>query len=320
MPRVLVALTAGAAAASVAIVRGGPGAGPRPGRGGGWDFNLAQSPFQRSEVGAAADRRSHLRGWLPRREPDHRQHGRVRHLGGRVARCASRCRGGEPPRASRRSGGTSTSWAGSAAPRTAAASPLPPAGGEPLKRLPDAPTARAAMGFAARGAKLFAAGGQNDRSFELRRLEVYDVRKRRWRRLTRCPPGATTHRGGPRTEPSGRSAGAGRAAEPAHGRALRPGRGPLAASAKLTLPAAASRRRSQTLDHRLRRRGPGLRRDHDRRGRPRCLRAHPTWSLNPADAGRRRPRGARQADSSTSSRAAAAGPPGVEHRRAPGPR
>ncbi len=57
------------------------------------------------------------------------------------------------------------------------------------KRLPDAPTARAAMGFAAGAGKLYAAGGQASGNFELRRLEVYDLSRRRWRRRTPMPTG-----------------------------------------------------------------------------------------------------------------------------------
>jgi Kelch motif len=190
MPRVLVALAAGAAAASVAIVAASGERTPTE-RGGGWDSNLAQSPFQRSEVGAAriGDRIYVVGGFLGdgrttgsmaaydisedewhtlRALPQPANHPGVTSLRGKLY-----VLGGQRGTQNRRSDAL---WRYN--PKT-----------NRWKRLPDAPTARAAMGFASRGRKLFAAGGQNDRSFELRQLQVYDVRKRKWRRLDPMPTG-----------------------------------------------------------------------------------------------------------------------------------
>lgn len=191
MPRVLVALAAGVAAASVAIVAANGERTPVERRGGGWDSTLAQSPFQRSEVGAAriGDRIYVVGGFLGDGSttgsmaaydisddewhtlpslPLPANHPGVASLRGKLY-----VLGGQRGTQNRRSDALfrynpqTRRW----------------------KRLPAAPTARAAMGFAARGKKLFAVGGQNDRSFELRQLEVYDVRKHKWRRLDPMPTG-----------------------------------------------------------------------------------------------------------------------------------
>lgn len=57
------------------------------------------------------------------------------------------------------------------------------------RRLPDAPTARAAHGLVAIGSKLYAAGGYSDTDTELRTLEVYDSERRSWRRGPPMPTG-----------------------------------------------------------------------------------------------------------------------------------
>ncbi len=60
------------------------------------------------------------------------------------------------------------------------------------RRLPAAPTARAAHALAAIDGRLYAAGGAND-SGSLRSLEVYDIRRRRWRRGPSFPGPARNH-------------------------------------------------------------------------------------------------------------------------------
>jgi Kelch motif len=57
------------------------------------------------------------------------------------------------------------------------------------RRLPAAPTARAAMGMTAANRKLYAVGGAEDGNSALRRLEVYHVGKRRWRTRAPMPTG-----------------------------------------------------------------------------------------------------------------------------------
>ena len=65
-------------------------------------------------------------------------------------------------------------------------------GGDRWKRLADAPTARAAMAFAAIGDRLYAAGGYTADDLTVQRLEIYDVGRDRWRAGSRrCRPGAT---------------------------------------------------------------------------------------------------------------------------------
>ena len=61
--------------------------------------------------------------------------------------------------------------------------------GKRWRRLPDAPTARAAHAFVAIGAKLYAAGGYSEHDFQLRKLEVYDTERRRWQRGPAMPTG-----------------------------------------------------------------------------------------------------------------------------------
>jgi N-acetylneuraminic acid mutarotase len=187
MPRLGLAVAAGVAAASVAIVvaNGDPDTSPRRG-GGTWDSTLAQSPFERSEVGAAriGDRIYVVGGFLgdgrttgrmaaydisddewTRRKPLPKavNHPGVAALGGRLY-----VFGGQRGLDKRRS---------DALFRYSPATNL-------WKRLPDAPTARAAMGFVAHAGKLYAVGGQTRSNFEVRRLEVYDIEKRRWRHRT----------------------------------------------------------------------------------------------------------------------------------------
>jgi N-acetylneuraminic acid mutarotase len=192
MPRLVVALAAGTAAALVAIVVANGESNRAERRGGGsWDSTLAQSPFERSEVGAArvgdriyvvggflADGRTTGRmaaydisadEWRTRRSlPRPANHPGVASLNGKLYVLGGQ-RGLDKTRSDalwRYTPGTNR-W----------------------KRLPAAPTARAAMGFAAHGGKLYAAGGQTKGNFELRRLEVYDISKRRWRRRAAMPTG-----------------------------------------------------------------------------------------------------------------------------------
>ncbi len=192
MPRLAVALAAGTAAALVAIVvaNGEPNRGERRG-GGSWDSTLAQSPFERSEVGAArvgdriyvvggffADGRTTGRmaaydisedEWQTRRSlPKPANHPGVTSFKGKLYVLGGQ-RGLDKTR-------SNTLWRYSP-------------GTNRWKRLPAAPTARAAMGFAAHGGKLYAAGGQTKGNFELRRLEVYDISQRRWRRRAGMPTG-----------------------------------------------------------------------------------------------------------------------------------
>ena len=47
-------------------------------------------------------------------------------------------------------------------------------------RLPDAPSARAALGLVAIGHRLYAAGGYDETDQRLQRLEIYDTKRRRW--------------------------------------------------------------------------------------------------------------------------------------------
>ena len=179
----LAALVAAIAGAGAVLVAGAdPESSPSRG-GGGWDSNLAQSPFKRSEVGAAriGDRIYVVGGLLASGRTTGRMaaydiseddwhelkpiprpvnhpgaaawDGKLYVLGGQrgPSRRVSRALWRYSPK--------DDSW----------------------KRLPDAPTARAAMGLAVHDGKLFAVGGQTRRSFELRRLEVYDIGERRWR-------------------------------------------------------------------------------------------------------------------------------------------
>jgi N-acetylneuraminic acid mutarotase len=185
-------LAAGTAAALVAIVAasGEPNRSERRGTGS-WDSTLEQSPFQRSEVGAARIRdRIYVVGgflgdgrttgrmaaydisedrWRVRRSlPKPGNHPGVTSLGGKLY-----VLGGQRGIDRRRSDAL---WRYT--PRT-----------NRWKRLPDAPTTRAAMGFAAHRGKLYAAGGQTKGNFEVRRLEVYDVSSRRWRIRAPMPTG-----------------------------------------------------------------------------------------------------------------------------------
>jgi N-acetylneuraminic acid mutarotase len=48
-------------------------------------------------------------------------------------------------------------------------------------RLPDAPTARGALALVGIGGRLYAAGGATEGNAEVRRLEIYDIERRRWR-------------------------------------------------------------------------------------------------------------------------------------------
>jgi N-acetylneuraminic acid mutarotase len=81
---------------------------------------------------------------------------------------------------------------------------LPPKGGRERKsdrlyrynprrdrwtRLADARTERAAMAFVAIGDRLYAAGGYSETNDRLRKLEVYDIDRDRWRRGPRMPTG-----------------------------------------------------------------------------------------------------------------------------------
>ena len=191
MPRLVVALAAGMAAALAAIVVANGESNRAERRGGGWDSTLAQSPFERSEVGAArvgdriyvvggflADGRTTGRmaaydisedEWRTRRSlPKPANHPGVTSWGGKLYVLGGQ-RGLDKTR-------SDTLWRYSP-------------GTNRWKRLPAAPTARAAMGFAAHGGKLYAAGGQTKGNFELRRLEVYDISKRRWRRRAGMPTG-----------------------------------------------------------------------------------------------------------------------------------
>jgi N-acetylneuraminic acid mutarotase len=192
MPRLMLALAAGTAAALAAIVaaNGDPNGSERRGAGA-WDSTLAQSPFERSEVGAArvGDRIYVVGGFLG----DARTTGRMaaydisedewhrlrplprpaNHPGVTSLRGKLYVLGGQPGVDERRSDAL---WRYS--PRA-----------NRWKRLPDAPMARAAMGFAARRGKLFAVGGQTKGSFEVRRLEVYDVSRRKWRTRAPMPTG-----------------------------------------------------------------------------------------------------------------------------------
>ena len=56
-------------------------------------------------------------------------------------------------------------------------------------RLPDAPTERAALALVGIGDKLYAAGGYTEEVSDLRRLEIYDLEHRRWRRGPKMPSG-----------------------------------------------------------------------------------------------------------------------------------
>lgn len=156
-----------------------------------WDSTLEQSPFQRSEVGAAriGDRIYVVGGYLASGRTVRRMAAYdisedawrklpglprpANHPGVTALRGKLYVLGGQRGAANHSSDDL---WRYSPASRR-------------WKRLPDAPTARAAMGFAAGAGKLYAAGGQATGNFELRRLEVYDVSRRRWRRRTPMPTG-----------------------------------------------------------------------------------------------------------------------------------
>lgn len=156
-----------------------------------WETDLASSPFERSEVGAAriGDRIYVVGGffgdgrttnrlaaydisddrWLVRRPlPTPVNHPGVTALAGRLFVLGGQ-RGAEPQR---------SSALFSYHPRR-----------NRWRRLPGAPTARAALGLAAHRGKLYAVGGQTANNFELRQLEIYDVRNRRWRRRAPMPTG-----------------------------------------------------------------------------------------------------------------------------------
>jgi N-acetylneuraminic acid mutarotase len=181
----LAALVAVLAVAGAVLAAGGERQEPRRG-GGGWDSTLAQSPFKRSEVGAAriGDRIYLVGGLLAS--------GRTT---GRMAAydiSEDEWQVLSPvPRPVNHPGATAMSGklyvlggqrGGDRARSRALWRYVPKA--DRWHRLPDAPSARAAMGFAARDGKLYAVGGQTSGNFELRRLEVYDVGLRRWRSRT----------------------------------------------------------------------------------------------------------------------------------------
>jgi N-acetylneuraminic acid mutarotase len=192
LPRAGLAILAGAAAASVAVVvaSGEPNRTERRG-GGTWDSTLSQSPFERSEVGAAriGDRIYVVGGffgdgrttgrmaaydisedqWIKRRTlPKPTNHPGVAALDGKLYVL----------------GGRRTSQQ-----RTSDSLFRYTPAKNRWRRLPDAPTARAAMGLAATGDRLYAVGGHLKGNFEVRRLEVYDVSQRRWRRRAAMPTG-----------------------------------------------------------------------------------------------------------------------------------
>ncbi len=192
LPRAGLAILAGAAAASVAAVVVASGERGASARGGGsWDSTLAQSPFERSEVGAAriGDRIYVVGGffgdgrttgrmaaydisedeWIKRRTlPKPTNHPGVAALDGKLYVLGGRR--------------TSQEQTSDALFRYTPAK-------NRWKRLPDAPTARAAMGLAATGDRLYAVGGHLEGNFEVRRLEVYDVSQRKWRRRAAMPTG-----------------------------------------------------------------------------------------------------------------------------------
>jgi N-acetylneuraminic acid mutarotase len=186
------ALAAAAAATSFAIVvaSGEPDHGERRG-GGTWDSTLAQSPFERSEVGAAriGDRIYVVGGllgdgrttgrmaaydisqdeWIKRRRlPKPTNHPGVVGLDGKLYVLGGR----------RKSAKRTSDALFRYTPRT-----------NRWNRLPDAPIARAAMGLAVKGDRLYAVGGHLKGNFEVRRLEVYDVSQRTWRRRAAMPTG-----------------------------------------------------------------------------------------------------------------------------------
>jgi N-acetylneuraminic acid mutarotase len=192
IPRVLLAVAVAAAAASVAIVAANGDPKPAERRGAGsWDSTLAQSPFERSEVGAAriGDRIYVVGGllasgrttdrmaaydisddeWVRRRPiPRPTNHPGVAALDGKLYVFGGR----------RKSSKSVSDALFRYTPRT-----------NRWKRLPDAPTARAAMGLAANGDRLYAVGGHLQGNFEVRRLEVFDVSQRKWRRRAAMPTG-----------------------------------------------------------------------------------------------------------------------------------
>ena len=174
-----------ALAATTGVVLVSAARDPASARGGSWDA-LAPSPFERSEVGAARIRdRIYVVGglmangrttgrmaaydisqdeWRVRRPiPVPVNHPGVTSLDGKLYVVGGQ-RGPERAR-------TRALWR--YAPKL-----------NRWRRLPDAPTARAALGLAAANGKLFAVGGQTEGNFTLRRLEVYDPAKRRWRSRT----------------------------------------------------------------------------------------------------------------------------------------
>lgn len=57
------------------------------------------------------------------------------------------------------------------------------------RRLADGPSARAALAFAGRRGKLYAAGGHTTSDQTVRELAIYDLRRDRWRRGPRMPTG-----------------------------------------------------------------------------------------------------------------------------------
>lgn len=187
---VLVAALALASAAGI-VLAASEKPEPRTRGAGSWETGLAESPFSRSEVGAArvGDRIYVVGGflasgattgrmaaydisadrWVRRRPlPKGVNHPGVASLGRRLYVLGGQREAGERP--------------------SAALWRYTPARNR-WKRLPSAPTRRAAMALAAGDGKLYAAGGQTDGSSELRRLEVYDVSARRWRVRAPMPTG-----------------------------------------------------------------------------------------------------------------------------------
>ena len=57
------------------------------------------------------------------------------------------------------------------------------------RRLPDMPTARAALALGGTDGRLYAAGGYSESDFQLRALEIYDLRRGRWTRGPAMPTG-----------------------------------------------------------------------------------------------------------------------------------
>lgn len=191
VPRALLAAVVALASAAGLVLAATEKREPRARGAGAWETGLAESPFSRSEVGAArvGDRIYVVGGFLSdgattgrmaaydisadrwvRRRPLPRgvNHPGVASLGGRLYVLGGQRAAGERP--------TAALWRYSPARNR-------------WKRLPSAPTERAAMALAAGNGKLYAAGGQTDGSFELRRLEVYDVSARRWRTRAPMPTG-----------------------------------------------------------------------------------------------------------------------------------